>query len=928
MAGKDETSDGSVSDSLWARAKLVLGDALDLPPSERRAYIQETCAGEPELQSEVESLLPTEDAAESFLAKPATDIFELPGPALGMRVGGYTLRSLIGEGGMGHVFEAVQEHPHRTVALKVLRPGLLAADAERRFQYEIEALGRLSHPSIASIHDAGVESVDGGTRLSWFAMEKVAGQSLLAAARELKLDDNARLRLFLRVTDGVAHAHQRGVIHRDLKPDNILVDESAHPHLLDFGIARVADPMASSMTMAGEIIGTLAYMSPEQLLGDPSAVDARADVYALGVILFHLMTGHPPRDFDGLGFPQAALRITESEARRAGDLRRDLHGKDLETVLVKALEHDPDQRYPSVEAFARDIRRVLDHEPIEARAPSAWYQVSKFTRRHRGLVAGGLMSAAALVVAVIGTSVGFYRASAARDQVIQERDHAEAINGLVTTMFASADPTMDGHDVRVVDLLDAARADLASESDEQGSLETRTRAGLNLTLGNTYRMLALHDDALPLLLRAEQLYEQLDGTGAASTVGAFGDRLNSMIELGQLEAAEPLLADLHERTGELTDPADFLIMRPLEVDSVMADMTGDLVAIEAAALAVLRGWTERAEPGSSKLESARVNYAVALMDNGKYHDALEHLREGKRNLDGAQGPRSKTYLAVLVSIAQVLSSLGSPEEALLRYQELLPQIRSQWGDDHENTLSVRASMGNALSSLGRHDEAVQTYQEVVADTVRVRPPNHYDVILAKSNLGIVAQVAGRNELALEQLKEALAAVELGRIDDRTMQVRIRMNLASVLETAGRDAEALSTNRDCLAWIEENLGLDHSVAIIARNNTAMMLVKMNQGAEALTLASQNLELSMASQPEAPMNLYPLQMNLGRALAAAGETQRAETLFLEVRAKLHAVEGTPASQLARLDEVLAEFYTQDGRTDMASQYESVAPESAVR
>jgi WD40 repeat protein/tRNA A-37 threonylcarbamoyl transferase component Bud32 len=355
---------------------------------------------------------------------------------------GYQVLRELGRGGMGTVYEAEQHIPRRRVALKVIRPGLASPRLLKRFAQEAEILGRLHHPGIASIYEAG-QTEDGPP---FIAMELIRGEPLDRYACRHALGASARLALFARVCDAVQHAHQRGVVHRDLKPANILVDQAGQPRVLDFGVARLAK---ADLQTTGQLLGTPAYMSPEQVTSVPAAIDARSDVYTLGVILFELLADRLPYDLQHLPLPEVARVIREQDPARLSSVNALFRG-DVETIVAKALAKDPARRYASAGALAADLRRYLNHEPIRARPPSLLYQFRKFARRNKALVGGTAGILGALVLGLVGTTLFALRA---RESARQAQD-AERVARYQTyrARVAAASAALTAHDV-----VDAAR---------------------------------------------------------------------------------------------------------------------------------------------------------------------------------------------------------------------------------------------------------------------------------------------------------------------------------------------------------------------------------------------------------------------------------------------------------------------------------------
>ncbi|HWA15099.1 MAG TPA: serine/threonine-protein kinase, partial [Gemmatimonadales bacterium] len=353
-------------------------------------------------------------------------------------IGRYRITGLLGEGGMGAVYRAEQDLPSRTVALKVIRPDLVSPALVRRFSREWEVLGRLQHPGIAQIYEAGTAEGPHGPQ-PFFAMELVSGTSLDDYAREHALTVTQRLELFARICDAVHYAHQKGIIHRDLKPKNILVDDSGQPKILDFGVARIADEenQQTRQTTMGQLIGTLQYMSPEQVHADPAAIDTRSDVYSLGVMLYQLLAEQLPYDISRHVLHEAAWVILQVDPAPLSSINRNLRG-DVETIVGKALEKEKERRYSSAEELASDIRRYLKNEPISARPASTWYQIRKFGQRNRALVSGLALAALILVIGTVVSIMLAVRATAAEKLAESRRAEAEAAGRLAEERRAEA----------------------------------------------------------------------------------------------------------------------------------------------------------------------------------------------------------------------------------------------------------------------------------------------------------------------------------------------------------------------------------------------------------------------------------------------------------------------------------------------------------
>ncbi|MCB9881003.1 MAG: protein kinase [Planctomycetes bacterium] len=413
-------------DDILQAKRLFLG-AIELPDERRGAYLDEHCS--PELRDTVERLLRQAQADED------RDRADNP-----VRLGDYTLLEKLGSGGMGVVWLAEQKRLARKVALKILHPGLHSTSMSKRFEREASILARLHHRGIAQIYDVGASEDD----RPFFAMEFVDGVPLGDHVKQARLDPAACLDLVATIAEAVAHAHRKGIVHRDLKPDNILVAADGTPKILDFGIARIVDADIQHVTMQtspGQVLGTVPYMSPEQILGDPSKIDARTDVYALGVTLYELLSGRLPIEVRNHSVAEAARRIVDDEPTRLGEITTSLRG-DVETIVQKAIEKDPHRRYASADEFAADIRRYRNDEPIVARPTTALYRMRKFVRRNKGLAIG---LAATFVVLVAGTTVSLV--FAIRSAAFANRSMRNSYSA--NLMVASA--ALEKHDVGAAD---------------------------------------------------------------------------------------------------------------------------------------------------------------------------------------------------------------------------------------------------------------------------------------------------------------------------------------------------------------------------------------------------------------------------------------------------------------------------------------------
>jgi tetratricopeptide (TPR) repeat protein len=471
------------------------------------------------------------------------------------RIGPYRILRLIGQGGMGAVYEALQEKPHRKVALKVIKPGVASDEALRRFEQETHLLGKLHHPGIAQIFEAGMADAGEGPQ-PYFAMELIGGLTLRRYVESAGLSLPRKLAITAAICDAVHHAHQKGIIHRDLKPGNILVDESGQPKVLDFGVARAteSDRQATMRTTAGQIVGTLPYMSPEQVSADPSDLDTRSDVYALGVILYQLLAGKLPYDVERRTLSDAVRAIAEEEPAPLRAVDRAYRG-DVETIVSKALAKERDRRYASAAELAADLRRFLEDEPILARPTSAAYQLSKFARRNKALV-GGIV--AVFVVLAGGILAAGWQATRAR----REAHKAQAVNAFVEDMLGAANPRSvsrqapeRGRSITVLQALGAAEKKLDAG---ELSREPLVEAAVRQTVGATFRDLGDYAAAESNIRKALDARRRFLDESDPELAESLDGLAQLLFMRGKPDEAEPLFRQALAIRRRADDPAQLV----------------------------------------------------------------------------------------------------------------------------------------------------------------------------------------------------------------------------------------------------------------------------------------------------------------------------------------------------------------------------------
>ncbi|QDV07964.1 Serine/threonine-protein kinase PknB [Planctomycetes bacterium Poly30] len=786
------------------RLSALFVEASALKDDEREAFLQRSAGEDEELLAALRRLLahdgdPTgaidrpvvlalNQAVSAAMDTAADTEGEVPAIPLPERIGAYRIVGLLGRGGMGVVYLAEQDTPHRRVALKVLRPDVVTPDMLRRFEHETHVLARLNHPGIAQIYEAGTAMTGAGEQ-PFLAMELVPGVSVTSYVEEHRLNIDARLKLVAAIADAVHHAHQRGVVHRDLKPANVLVDQAGHPKVLDFGVATTLDASSHVSTMhtsIGEVVGTLSYMSPEQVNGRSSEVDARSDVYALGVLAHELLVGVPPFDLRGKLIHEAARIVTEDEPSTLGARNAALRG-DVEWIVGKALEKEPFRRYASADAFASDVRRHLAHEPVTARAPGVLYQAGKFARRHRAFV-GGLVATLLALVAGLIVSTRLYFESVRRGEELlralaKEKaalEESESVTTFMSDVLEAASPEREDSELTVRELLDRAAPGI--EQDFAGS--ARVAARLHATVATSYEALGVLETALYHADRAFALM-------------ATGEEFST----GQIGRVRQLHGGLLTRAGRF-DEADVTLKAGLEVEEDPEQRARFLVALA------------RTEKGRGQM-----NDAMAYLD-----EAMEIVR--RHDLDEASEMQVRSQLAI------VQARMGRLTEARDHFEDILHFNVTKWGSDHPIALESRHNLATALSMLGEHERVLDLDLEILASRRRRLGDDHPSTITTIHSIGEGLAQMERFDEALPYLKDAVDArkAALGATHLETL-VSIG-GLARCLGHLGRHAEARALYDDALETAIGSIGEAHWVTVMLLDNSGATLAALGEFDEAV------------------------------------------------------------------------------------------------
>ncbi len=834
-------SDSEISATRFARVRELFDAALEIPTAERHEFLTRSCGDDSTIGEEVESLLAALDRGAETWESPHASLLAAATDdrsTVGARIGAYEIVRLIGYGGMGAVFEGVRadDQFRKRVALKFLRRGLEGDLAIRRFRYERQILANLSHKNIAGLLDGGV-TPDGQP---YIVMEFVDGEPITVFAARQQLDIRARIQLLRQVCAAVQHAHQNLVVHRDLKPGNILVTPDGTVKLLDFGIARLLRESEGleqlPATQGGLHAFTPDYASPEQLRGQ--SVATPSDLYSLGVVACELLCGHRPFVLDGKLFsemqevvcttpasPPSTLVTAHDTADFGGTshakLRRQLQG-DLDAIVLQALRKEPQRRYTSAEQLSLDLQRYLAELPVTARLDSFAYRTRKFLARRRVEVLAATLVLLSLVGGIIATTRQANRAA-------RETAKTQQVNSFLANMLTAVDPGYSGRDVTVAQVLAQAAKDV-----DHAHLDPDIESEVRHSIGQTYYGLGLYDSAEVQIKKAWALrrvaYGEIDQRSAQtfSYLVALAEARGSFAEaesLGRINLDQQRRMPRAQRSSAEIATALDNLARAVEGQGRL----DEAMKLKLESIDIRRASTDSA--AQQHLPYTLNNVAVSYQYRGEYAKADSLMIEALAVEERLNGRKSVNYGNLLRNLASVRADLNKQSEAdsliresisilrttvgehhteYLRSVSMLAQLLYQWNDMrgsvvasrevaaeigkgmHEGEASsaqVLQALGLALDSLGQHVAADSALRRSLAIREKYLPAEHWAIASSRAVLGYHLGLMGRNAESEAMLSSAYRALVEKRGEDAQVTKRVAIRLAELLEKVGRREEA-------------------------------------------------------------------------------------------------------------------------------------------
>ena len=776
-----------------------------------------------------------------------TRTIDLGESVTGAVIGPYRLLEMVGEGGMGEVWLAEQKQPvRRRVALKLIKAGMDTREVVARFESERQALALMDHPAIAKVFDAG--STPQGR--PYFVMEYVTGVPITTYCDTHKLTTQERLELFIRVCEGVQHAHQKAILHRDLKPSNILVSEvdgKPVPQIIDFGVAKATAQrltLDTLYTQLGTIVGTPAYMSPEQANSAGVDVDTRTDVYSLGVILYQLLVGELPLDFTKTPPDQFRSRLREEDVERPstklrtkGDqssitaqnrsvdppvLVRQVRG-DLDAITLKCLEKERARRYSTPAELAADIGRYLRNEPVVARPASFGYRARKYVRRHRVAVVVAASAVILLVAGAVAQTLELRR-------IRRERDRADRVTQFMTNMFKVSNPSeARGNDVRAREILDKA----SKEIDTGLAKDPELQAQMMHVMGKVYDSLGLYSKSETLYRRAWEIRRATLGPKNRDTLESMSQVAFVLDEDSHYPEAEKLSSEALELRRSAFGPKDRDTLFSEGQLALIYNEEGRFPEAEKLSRETLEVATREFGAQDETAQIAKQHLAIDLAYEAKFPEAEKEFREiyedDKQHL-GADNPET---LGAANNLGAILAQEERWTEAEKVYRDSLEiKLRVQ-GPEHPLTLMTMGNLAQVLTNEKRYPEAEKLLRDTLAVKMKALGPEHRSTLVTMGNLAELLQIEGQNAEAEKLVQQTLEIERRALGPDHSDTLVTLYSLGTILRGEKRYPEAEKVYRDALAGRRRALGDDHPLTAETAYYLACVLAVQGKRDEAFT-----------------------------------------------------------------------------------------------
>lgn len=856
----------------------IFAAAISAPnPREREELLEQHCADHPEQRKRIEQLLQAHFAAQPVLDDQAPgptanyiEPFERADAVIG---GKYTLIEPIGEGGMGAIWRAKQSEPvKRFVAIKFIKAGMDSKQVMARFDAERQALALMDHPNIAKVLDGGLHA-----GRPYFIMELVKGVPITEFCDVRKLTPKERLELFIPVCHAIQHAHQKGLIHRDIKPTNVLValyDDRPVVKVIDFGVAKAtggALSEASIDTGLGAVVGTPQYMSPEQATFNNLDIDTRTDVYALGVLLYELLTGSPPfsrKELEKLGLlemlrivrdeepPRPSTKLSSSEAlptisANRGTEPRKLAGllrNELDWIVMKALEKDRSRRYETANGFASDVQRYLSGEAVQAHPPSAVYQFRKFVRKHKVPVMAASLVLLLLLLGVGGTSIGLVQVNAARATAEQKETEANAMLKFFDDhVFAAARPKDQdyglGYNISLLEAIETSLPALATSFADQPLVEARLRT----SLGKTFSHLGDFDKSTEQHERASAILGQHYPADHPSILTSKSNLAISYAHLNRHKEALTLFEEtLAKRKQVLPENHPDILISMNNLANWYAAINRQTEAVKL---------FEQTQEIQKRVLAPDHEDTLRTMNNlAMSYSALNRCEEARRDFENVLARRKKILgpfhpdtLMTMNNLASCYGMLGRYSDAVNLLKSALEEQERTLPSDHPATLLTKQNLATAFAAMNLQKEAQQLREETLAARTRALPKNHPLTLTSMNDLALSYAAANRPEDATRLLRETLELRKKALPPNHPDTLMSMNNLASAYGTAHRYQEAIRLLKETLELRKKASPPNHPDTLMTMSNLARGYLATNQRSAALALYQQTLALSKEALP---------------------------------------------------------------------------------